>query len=94
VAELLGLTRQGVRERRGQPDFPAPVAELRATPVWTRDDLIEYACSRSARSEERVAIARLAEEAGEVVLSDPVLVTTSVGAVATRAGRGRLRSRQ
>jgi hypothetical protein len=95
VADLLGLTRQGLHDRRQQPDFPAPHVELRCGPIWTRADLIEYACSRSARLEERAAIARLAEEADEVVLrSEPVPVTIGVDAVATRAARGRLRGRQ
>jgi hypothetical protein len=94
VAELLGLSRVGLLDRRRQPDFPAPAAELRCGPVWTRDDLIEYACSRSARLDERAAIARLAQEASEVVFSDPVLVSTSVDAAATEATRGRLRERQ
>jgi hypothetical protein len=93
VAALLGLTRQGLDARRRQPDFPTAV-ELKCGPIWHRDDLIEYACSRSALREERTAIARLAEEASEVVFSDPVLVSTSVDAVATHAKRGRLRERQ
>jgi hypothetical protein len=94
VADLLGLTREGIRLRRQSADFPEPVAELACGPVWTRDDLIEYACSRSARLDERAAIARLAQEASEVVFSDPVLVSTSVDAAATEATRGRLRERQ
>jgi hypothetical protein len=94
VVELLGLSRVGLLDRRRQPDFPAPAAELRCGPVWTRDDLIEYACARSATLGERAAIARLAQEAEEVVFSDPVLVVTSVGSAATQATRGRLRGRQ
>jgi hypothetical protein len=94
VAELLGLSRQGLHRRRLEEDFPPPTVELKCGPVWHRDDLIEYACSRSALREERTAIARLAEEASEVVFSDPVLVSTSVDAVATHAKRGRLRERQ
>jgi hypothetical protein len=39
VAETLGVSRQRASELRGQPAFPAPVAVLRATPVWRRADL-------------------------------------------------------
>jgi hypothetical protein len=44
--------------------------------------------------EERAAIARLAEEADDVLIREaPVPVTIGVDAVATQAGRGRLRGR-
>jgi hypothetical protein len=93
VAELLGLSRVGLLDRRRQPDFPAPV-ELRCGPVWTRDDLIEYACSRSARLEERAAIARLAEEASTPIVLAGLRARVSADTVPTIAGRGRLRGRQ
>jgi hypothetical protein len=60
VAELLGLTRQGLRLRRAQPDFPEPIANLKATPVWDHDSLVEYARSRTAHYVERAAIEELA----------------------------------
>jgi hypothetical protein len=95
AADLLGLSRQALHQRRQQPEFPAPVAELRATPVWERGDLLDYACARTVRLEERTAIARLAEEADDVVLrAAPVPVRLAVHAVATRAERGRLRGRR
>jgi hypothetical protein len=62
VAELLGLTREGVRQRRRHPDFPEPIQTLAATPVWTRDQIVEYARQRSERFEERPAVAALARE--------------------------------
>jgi hypothetical protein len=34
VAELLGVSRQRVAQLRSKPGFPAPVAELRAGPIW------------------------------------------------------------
>jgi predicted DNA-binding transcriptional regulator AlpA len=95
VAELLGLSKPATVARTHSGEFPPPIAELRAGPVWDRADVVEYAAARSGRLEERAGIARLAEEAaGEVLFSDPVLVTTSVGAVAAHATRGRLRGRQ
>jgi predicted DNA-binding transcriptional regulator AlpA len=59
VSELLGLTPEAVRLRRQQSDFPEPV-ELGCGPVWTREQIVEYARSRSARYFERAAIQQLA----------------------------------
>ena len=53
ASELLGLSRQAVDGRRRKGDFPAPHAVLKATPVWTREQLVEYAQERAARFEER-----------------------------------------
>jgi hypothetical protein len=94
VADLLGLTREGIRLRRQSGDFAEPVAELACGPVWTRDALIEYACSRSALREERAAIARLAEEASTPIVVAGLPARVSADTVATIAGRGRLRSRR
>lgn len=44
VAELIGASRQTVsnwRQRRG--DFPDPVADLKSGPIWTREDVVEWA---------------------------------------------------
>lgn len=42
LAELLGVTRQRVAELRHRPDFPAPVTQLKAGPVWRIDDLSRF----------------------------------------------------
>jgi hypothetical protein len=70
VAELLGLTRQGLHRRRAEDgDFPSPLAELKATPVWSREQPQQYARERAARLEERAGVERLAaEDPGYVTL--------------------------
>ena len=42
IAELLGVSRQRVAQLREREDFPAPVAELAAGPVWTRTSLDRF----------------------------------------------------
>ena len=42
VAALLGVSRQRVAELRGREDFPTPVAELAAGPVWTESSLRRF----------------------------------------------------
>ncbi|HXG75502.1 MAG TPA: hypothetical protein VNJ53_02940 [Gaiellaceae bacterium] len=69
AARLLGLTRQGLLKRRRQPDFPPPV-ELASGPVWTREQLVEYARGRAERFYERPAVERLAAETGVVSLEE------------------------
>lgn len=61
AAELLGLSRRALSGRRGSPDFPVPVAELRCGPVWEREQIVAYAASRSARFRERRGVRSLAE---------------------------------
>ncbi len=44
IAEMLGITRQRVDAIvRTHPDFPKPVAELRAGRIWRRDDVEAWA---------------------------------------------------
>lgn len=43
VAELLGVQRQRVTQLQTRAGFPAPVAVLRAGPVWTRASLNRFA---------------------------------------------------
>jgi hypothetical protein len=62
AAETLGMTQQNFRLRRLEADFPKPVAELACGPIWTRDQLIEYARQRADHYEERPAIKALAAE--------------------------------
>lgn len=42
VAEELRVTKQRVAQLRGRPDFPDPVAELAAGPVWTETSLARF----------------------------------------------------
>lgn len=42
IAEILGVSRQRVQQLRGRPDFPTPVAELAAGPVWRRSNLQRF----------------------------------------------------
>jgi hypothetical protein len=42
IATLLGVSRQRVSELRNRPDFPSPIAELAAGPVWTRTSLNQF----------------------------------------------------
>ena len=45
---MLGLSRPAVKYRSTEhKDFPEPLAQLRAGPVWARDDILAYARSRS-----------------------------------------------
>jgi len=41
-AGLLGVSRQRVAQLRDREDFPAPIAELAAGPVWTRTSLTRF----------------------------------------------------
>jgi hypothetical protein len=62
VCEPLCLSRGALDARRRRKDFPEPAFVTRATPLWWREQLVEYARSRVSRLEERPAIERLAEE--------------------------------
>lgn len=62
VAVLLGLSKPATVRRTQQSDFPAPLAELAAGPVWDRADIVAYAKSRSSTLHERDAIEALAAE--------------------------------
>ena len=39
VAEVLQVTRRHAIRLTNEPDFPEPIARLRATPVWRRGDV-------------------------------------------------------
>lgn len=43
VAELLGKSRRQAVRLTARKDFPKPVAELRATPVWVRSEVEKWA---------------------------------------------------
>ena len=55
---------RALADRREQEDFPRPLAELAAGPVWSRQQLVRYAVKRSERYFEREPIVRLAELEG------------------------------
>jgi hypothetical protein len=52
AAQILGISRSALADRRrhgdprrrvqGQPDFPAPIAELRCGPIWDAAELYRY----------------------------------------------------
>jgi hypothetical protein len=42
LAERLAVSRQRAWTIAGRPDFPAPVARLKATPVWTADSVRRF----------------------------------------------------
>jgi hypothetical protein len=42
LAERLGVSRQRAWTVTGRPDFPEPVARLKATPVWTADSVRRF----------------------------------------------------
>lgn len=42
LAERLGVSRQRAWTVTGRPDFPDPVARLKATPVWTADSVRRF----------------------------------------------------
>jgi prophage regulatory protein len=44
VKELLGVSRQRVHQIiRDHPDFPEPVAEIKAGKIWLRRDVVSWA---------------------------------------------------
>lgn len=61
IAELFGLSRPGASLRTREPGFPEPVARLRCGPVWTRDQVVEYARRRSMEFVERPGVVALAQ---------------------------------
>jgi predicted DNA-binding transcriptional regulator AlpA len=47
VAAMLNITRTQARNWTRRPDFPEPLARLRATPVWRADDVKAWAKQRN-----------------------------------------------
>lgn len=93
AAELLGLRRNTLCARTRRPDFPQPVAELAATPVWTRDQLVDYARQRCERYVERAAIQALAKDPDRIGRrrTDPAVAYLCEVEVFRPSVRGRLR---
>ena len=48
VCDYLGLERMQVRRLEDRGEFPAPVAVLRATPVWKAADIRQFKGRRTA----------------------------------------------
>lgn len=54
VAEMLGVSRERVRQLRAERvDFPRPVADLQATPVWQRSEVAAWDASRQRKPGRR-----------------------------------------
>jgi hypothetical protein len=49
IAEILGVSRQRVAQLREREDFPWPIAEIAADPVWTRSSLNHLVAHGAAR---------------------------------------------
>lgn len=49
AAEILGVSKQRTHQLTHTDGFPEPVLRLRATPVWQRSDIEEFARTRSTR---------------------------------------------
>jgi predicted DNA-binding transcriptional regulator AlpA len=49
AAAILGVSKQRVHQLTEQPDFPTPVQELKATPIWRESDVQAYALARASR---------------------------------------------
>ena len=49
AAELLGVSRQQVHRLARRPDFPAPVAQLKAGKIWRREDVEQWAQEHAGR---------------------------------------------
>ena len=47
VAAMLNVTRAQARKWTQRPDFPEPLARLRATPVWRANDVKAWATQRN-----------------------------------------------
>jgi predicted DNA-binding transcriptional regulator AlpA len=45
VAELLGVSKRTATRYVQRPDFPEPVARLRAGPIWLEKDILVWARS-------------------------------------------------
>jgi len=61
VAELLGITKSALADRRRHASFPSPLAELRCGPIW---DLAEMEAYREARRRDPRAAYRWSNQPG------------------------------
>lgn len=42
ISNVLGCTKQQIFSLRKRDDFPRPIVELAATPVWDIDEILEF----------------------------------------------------
>lgn len=84
VQAALGVTRQGLAHLRRQPGFPEPVARLKASPIWTAEQIAAYSRDRPPRWRvgDAVTLATIGFT-GEVVsvvpVRDPVVTIRAQG---------------
>lgn len=97
VGQALGLSRGALHwRRRYAGDFPAPVAELASGPVWTAEQIREYARRRCERFVEREGVERLAAAASvpaveaaapDAAAGDPLSVDEAAAVLGIPAAR-------
>jgi predicted DNA-binding transcriptional regulator AlpA len=49
VADLLGCPKQQIHALRKKSDFPKPIKQLSATPLWNLDDIRAFALTWTRR---------------------------------------------
>ena len=97
IADLLRVSRQRVSQLREHPDFPKPLAELRAGDVWSRESLNNFVESWPRRGgrqrtwstdidEETIARARESLSDRELVVLTRVSMGADVNDVAVELG--------
>ena len=59
AAEILGVSKQRVHQLAGEESFPKPILRLKATPVWQRWDVEQFARTRNVRPGPRSTRPRL-----------------------------------
>ena len=42
AAEVLGVSKQRIHSLRKHPNFPTPVWNISASPLWDKNDLLEF----------------------------------------------------
>lgn len=81
VAALLGVSRQAISNIRVRnPEFPAPVAELKSGPIWREEDIRAWA--------EKTAVP-LSENTQQAAQAKPVRTAVTVAFVNMKGGVGK-----
>ena len=81
VAALLGVSRQAISNLRARnPEFPAPIAELKSGPVWKEEDIRAWA--------EKSAV-QIVEKAADPGSSKSTRKAVTVGFVNMKGGVGK-----
>lgn len=78
IADLLGVSRERVRQLRAEAGFPEPVAELQATPLWRRSEVAAWDAGRPRRPGRRP------QKLDEAALADIVSARLRPGAELAR----------